>query len=188
MSEATPGSESLTYLNEYFDFNPSENRTRDKVFGNNAIFTNELLWHTLQEGVYDSLGGVSFMIMFQLGQKYGIKLADRARERFADVQQAVKFLEKYGLLAGWGKFHATSFTLSGGKLQNKVKVAVEDNFFARATKKIEVETPQCFLVAGILAGIAQGLLGEPHTCFETKCMVIGDPYCEFTILPSSVKS
>jgi hypothetical protein len=33
MAEADPGSnESLTYLNDYFDFNSLENRTNDKVF------------------------------------------------------------------------------------------------------------------------------------------------------------
>jgi hypothetical protein len=101
MSEAYPGSdESLTYLNDYFDFNPLENRTNDKVFGNKAIFTNELLWRTFQEGVYDSLGGASSVIMFQLGQEYGINLGDRARDKFSDVRQAAGFLEKYRLLAG----------------------------------------------------------------------------------------
>lgn len=186
MPEFTPDSnESPTYLNDYFDFNPSENRTDDKVFGNKAIFTNELLWRTFQEGVYDSFGGVSFIIMLQLGQKYGIKLGDKAREKFSDVRQAVGFLEKYGLLAGWGKFHTKPFTLSEGKLRSKVIVTVEDNFFARTGRKIEVEIPQCFLVAGILAGIVQGLLGEPHICFETRCMTIGHPHCEFTIMPSS---
>lgn len=185
VSGTTNHDESLKYLNEYFDFNPSENRTEDKVFGNKAIFTNELLWSTLQKSMYDVLGGLSFVVMFQLGQKYGIALGDRAREKSTDVQQAVGFLEKYGLLAGWGKFHTTPFTLSGGRLQSRVTITVEDNFFARTSRRVEVETPQCFLLSGILSGIAQGLLGEPHTCYETKCMVIGDPCCEFKLITDS---
>lgn len=137
MSNADPGSsESLTYLNDYFDFNPSENRTYDRVFGNKAIFTNELLWRTFQEGVYDSLGPVSFVVMFQVGQKYGIKIGDRAHEKFPDVQQATNFLEKYGLLAGWGRFRTSQFVISGGKLKSKVKVTVEDAFSQEPIRKL----------------------------------------------------
>jgi predicted hydrocarbon binding protein len=67
-----------------------------------------------------------------------------------------------------------------GRLEESVTVIVEDNFFAAAGKK-KWERPRCFLISGLLAGIAEGLLGEGHSCMETKCMAAGSPHCEFLI-------
>lgn len=108
-------------------------------------------------------------------------MGEKARESVPDVQQAVKFLESYGLMAGWGRFKTAPFTLSEGKLASDIRVAVEDNFFAMTGKKKKWETPRCFFVSGLLAGIAEGLLGEGHNCIETRCMANGAHACEFLI-------
>jgi hypothetical protein len=35
-----------------------------------------------------------------MGLKYGTKVGENARQKIPDIQQAVKFLESYGLMAG----------------------------------------------------------------------------------------
>lgn len=174
------------YLNEYFNFNPKLNKTEDKVFGCKAILTNEEFWDAMQDGLYDTLNEGWSVILFQMGLKYGTSVGERARESVPDVPQAVKFLESYGLMAGWGRFKTAPFSLSEGKLADDLRVTVEDNFFARTGKKKKWETPRCFFVSGLLAGIAEGLLGEGHNCIETKCMASGAHACEFLITRRNV--
>lgn len=169
------------YLNEYFNFDPKANKMEDKVFACRAIITNEEFWDAMQDGLYDTLNEAWSVILFQMGLRYGSSVGEKARESVPEVQQAIKFLESYGLMAGWGRFKTAQFNLSEGKLPNDVKVAVEDNFFAKTGKKKKWETPRCFFVAGLLAGIAEGLLGEGHNCIETKCIANGAQACEFLI-------
>jgi predicted hydrocarbon binding protein len=70
-----------------------------------------------------------------------------------------------------------------GKLVQDVQVTAEDNFFARSGKKKKADSPRCFFVAGMLAGIARGLLGDRYTCFERACIASGADRCEFLINP-----
>jgi predicted hydrocarbon binding protein len=169
------------YLNEFFKFDPVANKTEDKVFGCTAILTNEEFWDAIQEGLYPLLESNWSVILFEMGSRYGKKLGENARRKALDTDQAVKFLEFYGLMAGWGKFHTSPITLSMGKLAKDINVTVEDNFFARSSRKKKADSPRCFFVAGLLAGIAEGLFGERHECFERKCIACGADKCEFLL-------
>ncbi len=178
--DLSPTGESI-YLNEYFNFDPKANKTEDKVFACKAILTNEEFWDAMQDGLYDTLNEGWSVILFQMGLRYGTSVGEKARGSIPDVENAVRFLESYGLMAGWGKFKTAQFTLSEGKLTSDLKVTVEDNFFAKTGKKKKWETPRCFFIAGLLAGIAEGLLGEGHNCIETRCIANGAPACEFRV-------
>lgn len=181
-----PGNTSDTsvYLNSFFHFDPKLNETKDLVFNCSAILTNEEFWYTVQEGLFSVFESGAAMILYQMGLKYGFAVGSRARETKQDVQEAVKFLETYGLLAGWGRFKTSPVVLSMGRLSEEVTVQVEGNFFARRLPKHEKrKEPRCFIIAGLLAGIAEGLLGESHICVETICMTTGAAHCEFRIRP-----
>lgn len=84
----------------------------------------------------------------------------------------------YGYLADW-QFFNLPVVLSSGTLLKPVTVKVENNFFALKDKK--TEGPRCFIIAGLLAGIAEGLLGEGHNCLETMCIADGAKHREFLI-------
>lgn len=83
-------------------------------------------------------------------------------------------------MAGWGKFKTTPILLVEGRLAENVVITIEDNFFATTGNK-ETRGSRCFLIAGMLAGVAEGLLGEAHTCIETMCMADGANDCEFQL-------
>ncbi len=172
--------DSTVYLNPYFHFDPKANITEDLVFKCKAILTNEQFWNAIQDGLDVLLKEAGAVILFQMGLRYGVEVGSKAKEAIPDVHQAVKFLETYGLFSGWGKFTTSPFSLSMGHLTDSVTVKVENSFFATMGKK-KWETPRCFLISGLLAGITEGLLGEGHNCIETKCMATGSKYCEFLI-------
>ena len=41
--------------------------------------------------------------------------------------------------------------------------------------------PVCHAIAGILAGVCEGVLRNPVKCTETRCISCGDDFCEFVI-------
>lgn len=174
---------SSNYLNEFFNFDPVANKTEDKVFGCTAILTNEEFWDAIQEGLYPLLENSWSVILFEMGSRYGKKVEENAKKKGLDTEQAIKFLESYGLLAGWGRFHTSPIALSTRKLAKDINVTVEDNFFAKSARKKKADSLRCFFVAGLLAGIAEGLFGERHECLERKCIACGAEKCEFLISP-----
>ncbi|MGH9921882.1 MAG: V4R domain-containing protein [Nitrososphaerales archaeon] len=168
------------YLNSFFQFDPTTNKANDMVFNCRAILTNEEFWSTMQEGLFSLFKSGAAVILYQMGLEFGFTVGSRARELKQNIDEAVKFLEIYGLLAGWGKLKASAIKLSMGHLTEDLKVTLEDNFFATPNGK-KAEEPRCFMIAGILAGIIEGLLGEGYNCVETMCMAAGGKHCEFVI-------
>ena len=168
-------------LNQFFDFSPTQNRIEDKVFRCKAIFLNEVLWDAIQNGLYDSLNEGLSVLLFQIGLKYGTAVGKKTKEAIPDIDTAVKFLETYGLMAGWAKFETSPIKLEAGKLAENVTVVLKDSFFAIARDGKKADSPRCFFVSGLLTGIADGLLGEGHRCIETKCAVADHDHCEFLI-------
>ncbi|HVX02725.1 MAG TPA: hypothetical protein VHA09_06190 [Nitrososphaera sp.] len=65
-----------------------------------APSSHEEFWDAIQDGLYDMLQDSWSVILFQMGLKYDVKVGQNAGAKVPDVQQAVKFLELYGLMAG----------------------------------------------------------------------------------------
>ena len=168
------------YLNSFFQFDSTTNKANDLVFNCRAILTNEELWRTMQKVLFSVFKSGAAIILYQMGTEFGFTIGSRARESRQNINQAVKFLEMYGLLAGWGKLKTSAIKLSMGQLAEDLKITIEDNFFATPNGK-KAEEPRCFLIAGILAGIIEGLLGEGYNCVETMCIAAGGKHCEFLI-------
>jgi len=43
------------------------------------------------------------------------------------------------------------------------------------------QSPVCYALAGIFAGVCEGVLRSTVRCRETKCIACGDEVCEFVI-------
>ena len=179
--DTLPDRSSRRYINEYFNFDPVANKTEDKVFNCSAILTNEEFWDSIQEGLYPLLGSNWPIILFEMGSRYGSKVGAQAAKKALSTEQAIKFLEMYGLMAGWGKFHTLPIQISAEKTIDEITVQVEDNFFAKAGNRSKADSPRCFFVSGLLAGIAEGLFKDHYTCLERKCIALGADSCEFLV-------
>jgi predicted hydrocarbon binding protein len=166
--------------NAFFDFKLEAGQTIDLVFNCRAIMANEEFWDRVQNGLFSMLGGNAAVILYQIGLEYGLSVGSKAKERNHDIHEAIKFLKVYGFLAGWGRFSTSPVVLSGGELMKPVTVTVENNFFA-LSKHRRPGGPRCFIIAGVLAGITEGLLSEGHNCIETMCIADGAKHCEFLI-------
>lgn len=122
--------------------------------------------------------------MYQLGLSYGWEVGNQGKSLTKDAASAVKLLEYYGLMAGWGRFEAPDLEKSVGEQQllspKNVIVKVFNNFFARAAKS-ETGNPSCFFLSGIIAGVMDGLFSGHHNCLESPCIGSGSEHCEFVV-------
>jgi predicted hydrocarbon binding protein len=178
-------SDMVKYINSFFQFNILEGKLMDQVFHSRAMLVNEELWHSVQETVFSLHKSNAAVLLYQMGLRYGISVGSKAREAKRTIHDAIKYLETYGLLAGWGKFSTSPVYVIDGKLAEDVMVTVKDNFFANArngnARNGKSDGPRCFIIAGLLAGITEGLLGEGYSCIETICAASGATHCEFLI-------
>lgn len=55
---------------------------------------------------------------------------------------------------------------------------LEDGFEGTGAKSPK---PSCHFTRGLVSGACQHLLGRPTACEETKCVALGDPYCQFEV-------
>ncbi|MEM3556228.1 MAG: 4-vinyl reductase [Candidatus Micrarchaeia archaeon] len=66
--------------------------------------------------------------------------------------------------------------------EKRVVVRISNNINARTHERSSL--PVCSFTQGILAGIASEAYNEEYDCEETKCIAMGDSYCEFVLTPS----
>jgi predicted hydrocarbon binding protein len=166
--------------NPYFRFDPQSKHIEDAVFGCRGIIINERFWNRIRGELLDLMKESGPILLYQLGLSYGFEVGARGKDIVNDPQAAIKFLEYYGLLAGWGRFETGELRMSRGDIEGGMTVRVWDSFFASATKS-ETGNPGCFFVSGLLAGIADGLFGQSHNCMEKECRSAGSECCEFVV-------
>ena len=166
--------------NPYFHFDPQSKRIEDMVFGCRGIIINERFWGRIRGELLDLMKEFGPILLYQLGLIYGYEVGAKGKGIVSDPQAAIKFLEYYGLMAGWGRFETSELQVSKGDIDGGMTVRVRDSFFAGAAKSA-TGNPSCFFVSGLLAGIADGLFGQSHNCMEKYCTSAGSECCEFVV-------
>ena len=167
-------------MNPYFRFNANSKQIEDLVFNCRGIIINERFWNRIRDELTELLKDQGPLVLYQLGLSYGVDVGSQGRSLTNDFTNAIKFLEYYGLLAGWGRFETSVFQLNDDRIGESVIVKIRDSFFAQTTKN-HTGNPSCYFVSGLLAGIAEGLFEEGHHCLEKRCLSAGSEFCEFII-------
>ncbi|MEO9364078.1 MAG: V4R domain-containing protein [Nitrososphaera sp.] len=171
-------------LNPYFHFDPQSKQIKDSVFNCRGIIINERFWNRIRNELMDLTKEAGPVILYQLGLSYGLEVGTKGKEAVKDSTAAISFLEYYGLLAGWGRFETSKLRIVQGRLSEPVVVRIFDNFFAH-TYQSNSGNPSCFFVAGLLAGISDGLFGGHHNCLEEECISAGSESCKFVVAKAS---
>jgi predicted hydrocarbon binding protein len=170
--------------NPYFHFDPQSKQIKDSVFNCRGIIINERFWNRIRDELMELTKEAGPVILYQLGLSYGLEVGIQGKEAVKDSVAAIDFLEYYGLLAGWGRFETSKLQLSQGQLNGSAVVKIFDNFFAHAPQN-NSGNPSCFFVAGLLAGITDGLFGGHHNCLEEQCISAGSKCCQFVVARAS---
>jgi uncharacterized protein len=172
--------------NIHFHFDDESHDIQDPFFNCRGIIINERFWNSICTELMELTKEAGPLVLYQLGLSYGFRVGVQSKGIAKDPAAVLKFLEGYGLLAGWGRFEAPALEKLGVSLTTSITVKLHNNFFARAAKS-NSGNPSYFFVSGLLAGVLNGLLGSHCNCLEIECMATGSKYCEFIIAPPTAE-
>lgn len=114
-------------------------------------------------------------LLWHIGNRYGLALAQKAKQISASPEQAVDLLATSAQKSGWGKIRVLNNAKSTGRI---------DTFFENCVfcEGLVGETEMsCHFLSGILAGIADGLYGPGFSAVEKRCRSVSGNTCEFVI-------
>ncbi len=141
-----------------------------------AVILGEATLHGLIEQIRNNLGeeaGQAFL--YQLGIGIGQWVYRKYSElTMGSVEDSIKLLAAFCRGVRWGD--VIDYSIDDDKIIVRIKDLWECDI-----QKGMVNKPASHLVRGIIAGYAFKILGREVIVNETRCMAIGDPYCQFEV-------
>ncbi len=131
---------------------------------------------SFQRGIERELGGKASHILYQSGYQGGTLSSKRYREVFdLSDEEIVHFMIEMGPQIGWGRFELEKFDPG----EKRLVIKVNHSPFAEAYGRSSL--PVCYMISGVLGGMASVIFGREIECKETFCIAKGDPFCKFEI-------
>jgi predicted hydrocarbon binding protein len=96
------------------------------------------------------------------------------KHNFKDHRKILNWQVNIITLGGWGDFEVVYLDLK----ENKLKLRFSDSPLPKLYGKAKY--PVCIFATGFIAGGAAANFGTKVEGIETKCVSMGDPYCEMT--------
>ncbi|MEM3562820.1 MAG: V4R domain-containing protein [Candidatus Jordarchaeaceae archaeon] len=114
-------------------------------------------------------------ILLELGKQVGrgAALLIKSEAQKNNKNQLSEVL-KYNTVSGWGRVLSIEGSVDTGKLKIK-------GVSTMALSYNHSDRPVCTFVGGALVGILQVITSKEWICKETKCMAMGNDYCEFEL-------
>ena len=124
----------------------------------------------------EEIGSGYTMVLFIAGYDMGVE-AFKGHVKMVgnDVEKLLKVASALFQISGFGIIEIDEYDLEKGEARVRVYNSFECSEFKEARE------PQSHLVRGMLAGWFSGLFKRKTTAVETKCISMGDPYCEFEV-------
>ena len=132
----------------------------------------------------NAFGSASFTILYMMGQEKG--RYDVLKEMEALRQQGISFTKRQVLenivhqvrVTGWGVTRVQRYDEKWGALM----IVVENNPLVVALGTGgKSDRPVCHYFRGYWVGVISEVLERKVSCAETKCIGMGDTFCEFKV-------
>lgn len=139
-----------------------------------------ILRHTIYRGLFgvirEELGPSASAIFYHIGLRAGrdaFKSHVRILKGRKDTASLVRLGEALWRTVGFGRLEIVLVDTQKGRAVARVYDNFECEMFKGSGE------PQGYLTRGLLEGWFEGILGPELKSEETKCIAMGDPYCEF---------
>lgn len=118
------------------------------------------------------IGPISNTVEYNIGKRMGKILVESCQNIFEDDIQNICFemVEK----SGWGKVK-----INKGKNLIRIQNSLISSYYAKHIGILE--EPIDNMLRGMIAEIFEGTTKKEYEINETKCIAMGDKYCEFVI-------
>ena len=146
-----------------------------KVDGSRVIALGSHGWATIERELQSTFITGAAVILQRIGYSYGRAMGRAAKNEEIPPEQTFEAMQALALESGWG-----GFTLSSGDLyRGEARITVRECFFCLHAR--ESTEPVCYVLAGLVAGIADEIIGISHRVTEDKCIAKGDAVCEILV-------
>lgn len=139
----------------------------------------------LQKDLIESLGFEKAYFQLYETNKSGSKTYNESfikKLAFKDKRKILNWQINIVTLGGWGKFEIMYVDLK----ENKLRVKFDNSPFPKIYGRSNY--PACILPAGFAAGGVSATFGVDIDVLETKCVALGDPFCEMLFAsPGEIK-
>ena len=132
-------------------------------------------WATIEKELETTFITGAAVILQRVGYSYGRAVGRAAKRQELDPEQAFEAMQTLARESGWGGFTLNSGDLNAGE----ARITVKDCFFCLHAR--ESPEPVCHVLAGLVGGMADEILGVSHRVTEEKCIAKGDAVCEILI-------
>ncbi len=146
-----------------------------RIDGSRVVALESRGWATIEKELASTFMTGGPVILQRVGYSYGRAMGRVAKLQNIPPEQTFETMQSLARESGWGLL-----TLNGGDLNaGEARITVKDCFFCLHSK--ESEEPVCHVLAGLMGGIADEVIGVSHRVTEEKCIAKGDSVCEILI-------
>lgn len=141
----------------------------------------------LIQGLEEEVGSASSVVMYKIGEAWGIRDAKFFEQWFEEDYHYRVDLTKinlaYVLEAWWWPFTAQGWGNWDVDMSEQKNGFMFVNIFDSAVARTlgNVGKPVCHIYAGLLAGFFSGLVKKNLSCIEIQCYAMGETYCKFLL-------
>ncbi|RLE60424.1 MAG: hypothetical protein DRJ35_03355 [Thermoprotei archaeon] len=146
------------------------------VLNERAILLRKPLYKEMLLYFKRKLGSIGNVYLYHVGYSWG-KAAAESHMKLAkgDIKRAIDIGSRFFHSVGFGRMKIKNFNMQLGR----ITIDVYDSFECEVIKEEGIRKPSSELVRGILSGWFSSLLRYKIVFKETKCIALGDEYCEF---------
>lgn len=160
---------------DLFDVDYLHGTIRRKSDGIRVIALGSVGWATLEKELTTTFVSGAAVILQRMGYSYGRYLGRVANSQQKHDHDALEALQAFSKESGWGEL-----LLNGGDLgSGQARLVLRNCVFCLHIK--EASEPVCYVVAGLIGGVADEIIGATHRVIEEKCAAKGDPFCEIVV-------
>jgi predicted hydrocarbon binding protein len=160
---------------EVYDVDLEHGIVTRKSDGSRVLTMGSHGWATIEKELSTTFITGAAVILQRVGYAYGRSMGRAARNQQTTPEQAFEVMQALGRESGWGQLSLNSGDLFGGQ----AKIVVKDCFFCLHAR--ESTEPVCHVLAGLIGGIADEIIGGTHRVVEERCIAKGDAVCEIFI-------
>ena len=160
---------------DLFDIDYAHGIIRRKEDGIRVLVLGSPGWATLEKELSSTFISGAAVILQRMGYSYGRYLGRMALTQQKTAEQTLDSLQSFAREAGWGEL-----SLLGGDLsRGQARLVLHNCIFCLHIT--EASEPVCHVLAGLVGGVADEMIGLNHRVLEEKCIAKGDPHCEVAV-------
>jgi predicted hydrocarbon binding protein len=160
-----------------FEFDGQTGVIKDKVTGERCAIITQARIQEIFSRLSEIFQSGAKVIFFEAGKAAGERFVEETPKIVkADKKLFLETVVQRFTDAGLGKIEVVEFNLE----EAEVKFRIWNNFFAELCCE---EAAYCNCVEGFVSGLYEQIMHKTPKVKKTKCVLNGDPYCEWHMSP-----